>query len=348
MKFANKKKAQSAIQILARLLILPFSCLLLISFFLLCNCLGNTSSQKKIEKPIDMTYSMGYNIAQLEDSEENELIRYGYELFQNTSKYIGPGNDKKNNVYAGNNLSCNNCHLWSGTKAYAAPLVGIIKRFPQFRGRENKIGTIEERVNGCMERSMNGKIIPPDGKEMSGLLAYMSWLSRDIPEGGKVFGQGFVKINIPDRAVNLDKGKTVFEARCIVCHGEEGKGVLSNDGYSYEYPPLWGEDSYNDGAGMTRVITSARFIKGNMPYGATYENPILTDEEAYDVAGFINSQKRPTKRNRERDFPDLKKKPVSTPYPPFADTFSIRQHQFGPFLPIMEYYKSEYNIVKSK
>ncbi len=99
---------------------------------------------------------------------------------------------------------------------------------------------------------------------------------------------------------------------------------------------------------MTRVITAAQFIKGNMPFGTTYDRPILTDEEAYDVAGYINQQQRPEKPNRAVDFPDLKKKPVSTPYGPYADNFSVEQHQLGPFQPIMEYYKKEFNINKSK
>ena len=344
MKVVDKTEIKSAIKRPARLLIIP----LIGSFFLLWNCLGKPVTEKDSESSLGEGYSISYDISQLNDSKENELIRYGYDLFQNTSKHIGLDSEEKGNMYAGNNLSCNNCHLWSGTKAYAAPLVGIIQRFPQFRGRENKIGTIEERINGCLERSMNGRTMPPDGKEMKGLLAYMNWLSRYAPEDGKIFGQGFVKINIPNRAVDIEKGKTVFEAKCIVCHGKDGQGVKFKEGYGYEYPPLWGKGSYNDGAGMTRVITAARFIKANMPYGTTYENPILTDEEAYDVGGFINGQRRPTKKNRERDFPDLKKKPVSTPYPPYADTFSLRQHQIGPFLPIIEYYKSEYNIVKSK
>ena len=99
---------------------------------------------------------------------------------------------------------------------------------------------------------------------------------------------------------------------------------------------------------MTRVITAASFIKGNMPYGTTYKNPILTDAEAYDVAGFINQQERPKKKNLEEDFPNLKKKPVSTPYGPYVDSFSLVQHQLGPFQPIMEYYKKEFNLIKNK
>jgi len=191
-------------------------------------------------------------------------------------------------------------------------------------------------------------MMPVDSKEMQALIGYLDWLGRYAPEDGKIKGQGFVKIDIPKRAVNLDNGKRIFSTNCVLCHGKNGQGEKSLDGNGYKYPPLWGDDSYNNGAGMTRVLTAARFIKANMPFGATYENPVLTDEEAYDVAGYINQQQRPEKRNRERDFPDLKKKPVSTPYPPYVDTFSFQQHQLGPFQPIMEYYKKEYNIVKSK
>ncbi|MGB5821239.1 MAG: c-type cytochrome [Saonia sp.] len=293
-------------------------------------------------------YAINYDVSLLDNSVENKEIKYGYEVFRKTPKYLGPNNGNPDMAYAGNRLSCNNCHLWSGTKPYSAPLIGIIQRFPQYRGRENKMGTIEERINGCMERSMNGRMMPTDSKEMKAMVAYLNWLSRSAPKDGKIKGQGFVKIEIPARAVNLENGKKIFKSNCIVCHGNNGQGVKSTDGFTYQYPPLWGDDSYNNGAGMTRVITAARFIKANMPYGATYETPILTDEEAYDVAGYINQQLRSKKRNSERDFPDLKKKPVSTPYPPYADTFSIQQHQLGPFQPIMEYYKNKFNIVKSK
>lgn len=117
----------------------------------------------------------------------------------------------------------------------------------------------------------------------------------------------------------------------------------------YKYPPLWGADSYNNGAGMHRVITAAQFIKGNMPFGqATWVNPKLTDEEAYHLAGYINSFERPRKSNLEKDYPDLKLKPVSTPYGPWADDFSADQHKNGPFPTIIKYYKLEYGITKSK
>ncbi len=323
-------------------------CAMFVTIVVLNGCLErNGMARANNYDGVDI-YERNYNVSTLGDSEESKKIKYGYGLFQNTSKYLGPNNRNEDTAYAGNSLSCNNCHLWGGTKPYAAPLIGIIQRFPQYRGRENKIGTIEERINGCMERSMNGRMLPPDNKEMKAMVAYLNWLSRFAPDDGKIKGQGFVKIEIPDRAVDLEEGKSVFITNCVLCHGNDGQGVKSADGFTYEYPPLWGNDSYNNGAGMTRVITAAQFIKANMPYGTTYDNPVLTDEEAFDVAGFINQHKRPQKPNRAIDFPDLKKKPVSTPYPPYADTFSLAQHQLGPFKPIMEYYKTTHNIVKSK
>ncbi|MCX2679271.1 c-type cytochrome [Galbibacter sp. EGI 63066] len=293
-------------------------------------------------------YEYDYGVSNLKGFEKEEAITYGYELFKSTQKYLGPDSESEQMNFAGNRLSCNNCHLQMGTKPYAAPLIGIVQRFPQFRNRENKLGTLEERINGCMQRSMNGRVLPEDSKEMKAFIAYLEWLSRYAPDDGRIEGQGFVKIQIPNRPVNLKHGKEVFVNRCTECHGNNGQGKMGEDGYLYQYPPLWGEDSYNNGAGMTRVITAANFIKANMPYGTTYEAPVLTDEEAYDVAGFINQQNRPEKKNLDVDFPDLKKKPVSTPYGPYTDNFSEQEHQLGPFQPIMEYYKKEYNLIKNQ
>jgi thiosulfate dehydrogenase len=227
-------------------------------------------------------------------------------------------------------------------------MIGIIQRFPQYGGRENKIGTIEDRINGCFERSMNGRILPENSTEMKAMVSYLKFLSRYAPKDGNIKGKGYVEFEIPNRAVDLEHGKKVFETICIVCHGPNGQGQKYPDGLVYQYPPLWGDDSFNNGAGMNRVITAAQFIKGNMPFGTTYENVVLTDEEAYDVAGYINAMQRPEKSNLELDFPDLLKKPVSTPYGPYMDTFSVEQHQNGPFQPIIDYYKQKHNIVKTK
>jgi thiosulfate dehydrogenase len=212
------------------------------------------------------------------------------------------------------------------------------------------MGTIEERINGCMERSMNGIKLSKNSTQMKAMVAYMDWISRELPKlNSKVF-KGYPAIEIPEVAVDLTQGKKVYEKECTLCHGTDGKGIRKKDAEEgYLYPPLWGKDSYNDGAGMHRVITAAAFIKNNMPYlQANWENPKLSDEEAYHVAGYINSFQRPEKQNKTADFPDKKLKPVSTPYGPWTDNFSAEQHKYGPFPPIISYYKMTFGLTKTK
>lgn len=293
-------------------------------------------------------FARDFNISELGSSLMDSTIRLGYEIVTNTSQYIGPLCLDIEKRFAGNNLNCQNCHLNAGTKPFSAPFVGVISRFPQYRGRENTIGSIEERINGCMERSMNGKKMPDNSPEMRAIVSYMNWLSKDVPTGKKIVGSGFKKIVIPDRMVDLKNGEIVFKKQCVICHADDGKGQLMVESNIYQYPPLAGDDSYNHGAGMHRVITAAQFIKSNMPLGSTAESSILSDEDAYDVAGFINSLDRPFKRNTQIDFPDLKRKPMSTPYGPYVDDFSLEQHKYGPFQEIKNWYFDNYSMLKSK
>lgn len=277
-------------------------------------------------------------------------VKYGYQLLTETQKYLGPQAEKAEMRLSGNNLKCTSCHLEEGSLTGSGSWSGVTERYPSFRGRSNAMGTIEDRINGCMERSMNGKMLDHKSKEMRGMVAYMEWLSEGIPKDKVKEVSGFAKLEIPDMAVDLKKGKEIFTKHCVECHKEDGQGVKFEDfKEGYQYPPLWGDDTFNDGAGMHRVLTAAQFIKANMPYLlATRDNPVLTDEEAYNVAGYINSFDRPEKSNKENDFPDKKLKPVSTPYGPWADNFSQEQHQYGPFPPIIAYYKEKYDIKKSK
>lgn len=289
-------------------------------------------------------------LAALEDGSTPQRVKVGFLLVSESPENIGPQAPDPNKRYAGNNLSCTNCHLQFGTQAGSGSWVGVANRFPQFGGRANAVGNLQDRINGCMERSMNGKKLPKDSQEILAIVAYMEWLGEDLPQERENEFKGFPKIKIPEVRVDLEKGKSVYDRECLVCHGADGQGIKKTDtSKGYLYPPLWGPDSFNNGAGMHRVITAAEFIKSNMPFGlATYKNPKLTDEEAYHVAGYINSFVRPIKANTEADYPDKKLKPVSTSYGPWADDFSQEQHQFGPFQPIMEYYKENYNIEKVK
>lgn len=281
---------------------------------------------------------------------EGAEIKYGYLLITKTSEYIGPMAKDPEMRYAGNNLSCNNCHLGAGRKIGSGSFVGVANRFPQFRGRENKIGTLEERINGCMERSMNGSVMEEKSEEMQAMIAYMEWLSEGVPPAQEKKYKGYLPIEIPEYKADPEVGKALYERHCMACHKAGGAGtrIPGADFSGYIYPPLGGSDTYNDGAGMNRVLTAAQFIKYNMPYGVSYDNPVLSDQEAYHIAAYINTFERPTKANREADFPDKKLKPVSTPYGPWVDPFSPEQHKFGPFPPIIKYYKEEYDLKKTK
>lgn len=267
------------------------------------------------------------------DTEEGREAAFGEQLILHTAKYLGPEN-KEGEVFSGNNLACASCHLNGGKTPYAAPYIGLSSVYPMFSGRDGKVASLEERINGCFERSMNGRALPVDSREMLAMVSYINHLSSSVAVDGRIEGQGFVSLELPDRKADLVHGGLVFAKHCAVCHQQDGQGIPRNaaaksDGYIY--PPLWGDDSYNDGAGMGRMITAAKFIKGNMPLGATKDRPMLTDEEAYDVAAYINSFERPSKANKELDYPDLAKKPKDSAYPPFADTISAEQHKYGPF-----------------
>ena len=128
---------------------------------------------------------------------------------------------------------------------------------------------------------------------MRAFLAYMRWLSTGIPDGAKLRGGGTLKIKEPERAANLRRGSEIFSEMCATCHGANGLGQRAQSGSGYQFPPLWGPDSYNNGAGAMH----------NMPIGTAFNAPALTDEQAYDVAGYIISQKRSEKANLEKDFP---------------------------------------------
>ncbi|MBI3381914.1 MAG: c-type cytochrome [Aquabacterium sp.] len=280
-----------------------------------------------------------YDVSRLPDDDYGRLVRYGKDLTDRTFAFIGPEVKNPKMRFAGNNLTCASCHEASGTKKFAIPWVGAHATFPQYRGREDQISTLEERVNGCMERSMAGKPLPLDSVEMKAFVTYMHFLSKGIPVGSKVEGQGLPAFTAPNRRADTVAGSKLFQDNCAACHGQQGQGIRAGavgSATGYTFPPLWGKDSFNHGAGMNRLLTAAAFIKANMPLGTGYEQPKLTDDEAYDVAAFVLSHDRPLKAHTERDFPARWNKPVDAAFPPYVDGASADQHRFGPYPPLQE------------
>jgi thiosulfate dehydrogenase len=278
-------------------------------------------------------------VGALPDDAQGRLIRRGRDLITATYAHVGPEVPDVASRYAGNNLACGNCHLEAGTKKFGIPLFGLYGEFPRYNARAGTDISIEERINSCMTRSMNGRAMPVDSAPMQALVAYMKFLSTGVPPGVNLPGLGVGNMPELPRAADPARGAPIYARACAACHGNDGTGVrrsLPTVDLGYMMPPLWGGDSFNDGAGMARLITAANFIHFNMPHGADYLHPQLLPEEAWDVAAYLVSQPRPHKAGLEHDYPDLLAKPVDTPYGPYADGFSEQQHKYGPFAPIRE------------
>ncbi|MGV3525235.1 MAG: c-type cytochrome [Candidatus Sericytochromatia bacterium] len=277
------------------------------------------------------------NPAKLSQAPNQAEIQKGEEILRFTPRLLGP-DAPAGKQFAGNRLACSNCHLNAGQQPHALGFVGITHDFPQYRARENRQISLEERINGCFERSLNGRALPEKSPEMQALIAYMRWLSSEVPPGQKVKERGIPKLPLLKRAADPQKGQQVYTARCQNCHQANGLGLAQNPQapeQGYTFPPVWGNDSFNTGAGMHRLITAAQFIKANMPLGQAN----LTDEEAFDVAAYLHSQPRPVKGGLEGDFPDRSRKPVDAPFGPYLDSFSQRQHEYGPYPPIVAFYE---------
>jgi thiosulfate dehydrogenase len=292
------------------------------------------SNEMPAAETIDLTQWTPPDISKVGEDPFGELVKYGRALFTDTANEIGPEVADAAKRFTGNNLACQNCHLKGGTQSYAMPLVGVWGQFPQYRGREGAVIMLQKRINGCMERSMNGRALPLESREMIAFSSYIRWLSTGVPDGAKLRGAGTSQIKEPDRAADPARGAGVYAQFCAACHGADGSGLRAHTGLGYQFPPLWGRDSFNTGAGMNRLLTAAAYAQHNMPLGISFDAPLLTDEQAYDVAGYIVSQKRPEKANLDKDFPIRLQKPIDTSYGPYADGFSAEQHKLGPFGPI--------------
>lgn len=268
------------------------------------------------------------------------LVEYGKDLIANTSKYLGP----KGSVAAlTNGMNCQNCHLEAGTKSWGNNYGAVASTYPKFRERSGSIESLPKRINDCMERSLNGQPLSENSREMKAMMSYIKWLGTGIPKGEVPNGSGIYSLPLLSRAADPAKGAAIYAQKCLSCHGIDGHGVLAGDQVSYTYPPLWGPNSYNSGAGLYRLSRLAGYIKYNMPFGVTWQNPQLSDEECWDVAAFINSQPRPAK-DLSGDWPNLAGKPFDHPFGPYADGFSEKQHKYGPFEPI----KDKLKALKSK
>jgi len=266
----------------------------------------------------------------LTDTVKVNQLNYGEELIVHTAKYVGP---KGSVMQTTNGMNCQNCHLDAGTVVWGNNYGSVFSTYPKYRARSGVKEDLFKRINDCMERSLNGKPLPENNKEMLAIKAYIEYIGSNVKKGEEAKASGIYKLPFMNRPSNPEKGKDYYATKCASCHQSNGEGQLAMDNIEYTYPPLWGKNSYNSGAGLYRISRLAGYIKYNMPLGATFKNPQLTDEEAWDIAAYINSQPRPSK-DLSKDWPKIDEKPVDHPFGPFADQFSENQHKYGPYKPI--------------
>jgi thiosulfate dehydrogenase len=195
-------------------------------------------------------------------------------------------------AHVGSALRCFSCHLGEGAQANALPLVGVYSRFPEYRTRNGLVNLLEDRINDCFERSLNGKALPREGREMRDLVAYFAFISRGIAPPGELPG---IRLRALDPLPSdTARGRVVFAEICARCHGADGGGT----GLA---PPLWGPRSFNIGAGLARLRSAAAFIRENMPND---RKVTLSDQQAFDVAGYVVSRPRPDFPRKAEDWPN--------------------------------------------
>jgi thiosulfate dehydrogenase len=243
------------------------------------------------------------NDAALDNSTLSNEIRWGFRIFTNT-----PGEAPQ---FAPGKISCSNCHLNGGQRERSLPLVGVAGMFPEYNKRSGRLFSLNDRIVDCfwrsenatavLERGQSAEALPsPESREVLALAAYITWIARGAEIGKNPTWRGQNTI-APEKLIPVDKldprkGQALFEEHCTNCHGQDGQGVLIGD----KRPgPLWGANSWNDGAGAARVYTLAGIIRYSMPYLAPGR---LSDEEAQHLAAFIDSQPRPGYPFKERDY----------------------------------------------
>jgi len=222
---------------------------------------------------------------QYPEGELGDMVRLGEDIILHTNT------NPLTKDLVGNKLTCSSCHIDGGKTSTIGTLIGTATVFPAYSAREKTVQALQDRINNCFMRSMNGKRPIIDSKASIAMAAYVTWLSQGLPmkmNSAKPVTPYF-DATWPDKAVlplikaatheNYLHGQAVYTKRCAACHGDDGQG-------SEAFPPLWGKDAYNTGAGMSKLNKMASWVEQNMPKG----DANLTRQEAVDVTLYVDAQ----------------------------------------------------------
>jgi thiosulfate dehydrogenase len=236
----------------------------------------------------------------LDKSRLSDEVRRGFKLFTSTpaeAPRLAPGG-----------MSCTNCHLNGGQRERSLPLVGVSAMFPEYNNRSARLFSLGDRISDCFLRSENAtggsltaeEMPTPTSSEVLAIDAYLTWLAKGTQVGRNPSWRGQNAIAaaklLPIDKLDVQKGQTIYADRCVNCHGPDGQGVEIGD---KKAGPLWGPNSWNDGAGAARVYTLAGMIRYSMPY---LDPGNISDEDAQQVAAFIDSKPRPAYPFKDRDY----------------------------------------------
>lgn len=253
-------------------------------------CHPSDSSRARIAAAADTLLLPAPADTSLRDDPMSRSIRRGLALATATRDSLPD--------HVGGQLRCVSCHLDNGRRAYAMPWVGAYGRFPQYRSRSGKVVRIEDRINDCFRRSLNGRALDASSDDMRDLVSYISWLSRGAVSGKRARGNGID--SLAPMPGDSARGHYAFVQRCARCHGPYGGG-MQQFGLPNAGPPLWGPGSFNIGAGMARIRVLAAFVRRHMPF----DHPgTLDPREAFDVAAYVIAQPRPDFPGKELDWPN--------------------------------------------
>lgn len=272
---------------------------------------------------------------------EGQRIRAGMALLQQTARLAGPLAADPSKRFSRNNLNCVNCHQAGpsglpGSKPYGLPLVNAINDYPKLDPKSMRMITLGQRVAGMFGK---GEVaLTEQTPELQAILAYLRWLGSETEPGKAMTGSGLMDVALPERSADPERGRGLYAALCAQCHGPRGEGMPAADfalGGGYLFPPLAGDDTYDDGGHMYMVPLLTRFIHANMPLGSSAEAPQLKVGEAYDIAAYINSElPRRHAPGRIGAYPDPAFRPAGFAIPEHfpGDPEGYRRARFGPFV----------------
>lgn len=192
-------------------------------------------------------------------------------------------------------LSCQSCHRDAGDRPNAASISHGAVALPHMMTSMSQPIRFDRRVLMCFARSLDSLDLGLDAPELIHINVYANWLAQKekLPIGVLPPGRGIpLLFDALGKGQSFLAGERVYRSYCQPCHGFAGNGggVPFNGRVP---PPIAGPESFTRAASTADPFRLAGFVQANMPPGATKDHPVLTDQQALDVAAYLARLGRP-------------------------------------------------------